>query len=62
MDFPVSFVAVFKMLKYLIGPESTPEKERKGSLVLCNIVLDLADSHTVTWDELKNTRNLRKDE
>lgn len=48
MDFPVSFVAALEMLKYLRGPESTPEKERrKSGSVLCNIVLDHTDSHTV---------------
>lgn len=63
MDFPVSFVALFKMLKYLRGPESTPEKDRKSSLVLCNMVLDYTDSHTLlgAWDELKNITNLQKD-
>ncbi len=45
--FPVSFVAVFEMLKYLKGPESTPGKEGKGSSVLPNIVLDHTDSHAV---------------
>lgn len=47
MDFPVSFVAVLEMLKYLRGPESTLVKESKGSLVLRYIVLDHSDSPAV---------------
>lgn len=46
MDFPVSFVVVFDMLKCVRGLESTPEKERKGSLVLHNIVLNQNDSRS----------------
>lgn len=37
MDFPMSFVVVFDMLKCVRGLESTPKKERKGSLVLHNM-------------------------
>lgn len=62
MDFPVSFVAVCKMLKYLRGPESTPGKDIKRSSVLrAQCWTTLTHLLLKTWDELKYITNLQKD-
>lgn len=62
MDFPVSFVAAFKMLKYLRGLNQQ-QKQKEGAAWFCVTRCWTTLTHMLlgTWDELKYITNLQKD-